>query len=180
MPITDTLKNAEDFRRVGFTQEQASVLAAKFEDTAHRQSEDLKAFIRQEFGLFRAEIREEFAKIRGEMSSLRAEVKEEITSVRVEMGALRAEMKEEIASVRVEMGTLRAEMKEEIASVRVEMGTLRAEMKEEIASVRVDMGGMRADFHSALRDQLVKIVAIVAALITAAVAIIKLVPPPLQ
>jgi hypothetical protein len=144
MPVTDTLKNAEDFRRVGFTQEQASVLAAKLEDTAHRQSEDLKAFLRQEFALFRAEMREEFTKIRGEMSSLRAEVKEEI------------------------------------ASVRVEMGALRAEMREQIAFVRADMGGMRADFHSALRDQLVKIVAIVAALIAAAVAIIKLVPPPLQ
>ena len=133
MPITDTLKNAEDFRRVGFTQEQASVLAAKLEDTAHRQSEDLKAFMRQELALFRAEIREEFAKIRGEMSSLRAEVKEEIAAVRVEIG-----------------------------------------------TVRADMGSMRADFHSALRDQLVKIVAIVAAMITAAVAIIKLVPPSLH
>jgi hypothetical protein len=112
MPITDTLKNAEDFRRVGFTQEQSSVLAAKLEDTVHRQSEDLKVFIRQELILFRAE--------------------------------------------------------------------LRGELREGLATIRVEMGSLRADFHSALRDQLVKIVAIVAALITAAVAIIKLVPPHVQ
>jgi hypothetical protein len=137
MPITDTLKNAEDFRRVGFTQEQATMLAAKLEDTAHRQSEDLKQFIQSEMNAFRAEIRQEFALFRAEMDA-------RFEAVLGKVEAVRAEFK--------------------------------GELRESISELRADMGNMRGDFQSALRDQLVKFVAIVAALITAAVAIVKLLP----
>ena len=119
MPIADNVYNAGDLRSVGFTQEQASLLAAKFEHTAVRQREELKSFFRQRLDLFRFEMQAEFSGVRGEISS-----------VRREFGGLRAEF-----------------------------------------------GELRGEIHSSLRDQLDNIVAIVAALITAAVAILKLVPP---
>ena len=34
MPITDALKTAADLRKVGFTEEQAAILAEKYEETA--------------------------------------------------------------------------------------------------------------------------------------------------
>ena len=45
MPVTDTLKTATDLRQAGFTDVQATVLAAKFEESAHSVGEDLKSFI---------------------------------------------------------------------------------------------------------------------------------------
>ena len=49
MPITDALKTAADLRKVGFTEEQAAILAEKYEETAQAQSQDWKVFIRAEF-----------------------------------------------------------------------------------------------------------------------------------
>lgn len=56
MPITDTLKTAEEFRQVGFSDEQAGLLSVKLEETAQAQSEDLKQFIRSQFSLQGARI----------------------------------------------------------------------------------------------------------------------------
>ena len=66
MPITNTLRNAEALRKVGFTEEQASLLADTFEETAHAQSEDLKQFIRQELGNFETRIDAKLESIRAE------------------------------------------------------------------------------------------------------------------
>jgi F0F1-type ATP synthase membrane subunit b/b' len=69
------------------------------------------------------------------------------------------------------MAQLRAGLHEEVTP-------LRAELREEVAQSRADMGQQRGDFHNALRDQIVKFVTIMAAMLTAAVAIIKLLPGP--
>jgi regulator of replication initiation timing len=125
MPITNTLKNAEDFRWAGFPDVQANLLAEKLEETAQARSEDLKAFIQNL-------VQRENAQLRADMAQLRAD-----------------------------------------------MAQLRTELREEVAQSRADMGQQRGDFHNALRDQLVKFVTIMAAMLTAAVAIIKLLPGPL-
>ncbi len=122
MPITNTLKSAEDFRRVGFTEEQSNMLASKLEETAQAQSEDLKQFIRQELGVFRAEMNAQFEGIRAEM-----DVKFE--------------------------------------GVKTEFQTVRAEIQS-----------VRAEIHDVARDQLMKFVTIIVAVVSIAVAIIKLFP----
>ena len=74
MPITDTLKNAEELRRAGFPEQQANLLAAKLEETAQAQSEDLKSFIRTELGNMEARMEARFdariESVRAEMHSL--------------------------------------------------------------------------------------------------------------
>ena len=45
MPITQERQTIQDLRSVGFSEEQAILLAAKFEATAQATSADLKAFI---------------------------------------------------------------------------------------------------------------------------------------
>ena len=70
MPITDTLKTAEDLRRVGFPEQQANLLAAKLEETAQAQSEDLKSFIRAELGNLEIRLETKIESLRAEMHSL--------------------------------------------------------------------------------------------------------------
>ncbi len=70
MPITDTLKTAEELRGAGFPENQANLLAAKFEETANAQSEDLKSFIRAELGNLEVKIDVKIESLRAEMHSL--------------------------------------------------------------------------------------------------------------
>jgi hypothetical protein len=44
MPITQERENIQDLRAVGFTENQALVLAAKLEAAAHATSQDFKSF----------------------------------------------------------------------------------------------------------------------------------------
>jgi chromosome segregation ATPase len=60
MPITDTLKNAEEFRQAGFTDPQAKLLAAKFEETAQLITQDLKTALHAEISGLRVEMLEAF------------------------------------------------------------------------------------------------------------------------
>lgn len=103
MPITDTLKTAEDLRRVGFTDEQSTTLATKLEETAHAQSEDLKSFIRGELGNMEA-------RLDARIESLRIDLKQDIQELRSELKGeiqeVRADLKPEILEVRVEMHSL--------------------------------------------------------------------------
>ena len=140
MPITNTLKSAEDFRRVGFTEDQSNMLASKLEETAQAQSEDLKQFIRQELGVFRAEMNAQFEGIRAEMDT--------------KFDGMRAEMDVKFEGV-----------KTEFQSVRAEFQTVRAEIQS-----------VRAEIHDVARDQLMKFVTIIVAVVSIAVAIIKLFP----
>ena len=71
--------------------------------------------------------------------------------------------------IRGEISGLRSEISAEFQAVRGEMATLRAELK-------ADMSELRAEFHSALRDQLLKFITIMATMITLAVVIIKIFP----
>lgn len=48
MPITEELKNVKKFEAVGFTHEQAEVLAESIEESIVSGQEDLKEFIRSE------------------------------------------------------------------------------------------------------------------------------------
>ncbi len=123
MPITDTLKTAEELRQAGFPENQANLPAAKFEETAHAQSEDLKSFFRSELGNLENRLE---AKFDAKIEWLRVDLKQEIQQVR-------------------------------------------ADLKQEIGGVRVEM-------HSLARDQLLKIVTVMALMISVAVAIIKLFP----
>jgi hypothetical protein len=59
MPITNTLKTAAELRLAGFPENQATVLAEKFEETAAAVSEDLKTFISGELDRKLNEIRVE-------------------------------------------------------------------------------------------------------------------------
>jgi len=60
MPITNTLKTAAELKLAGFPENQANVLAEKFEETATAVSEDLKSFISRELDRKLNELRVEF------------------------------------------------------------------------------------------------------------------------
>ena len=115
MPITDTLRTAEQLRRVGFTEEQAILLSAKYEETAQALGQDLKEFIREQ------------------------------------------------------NSTLRTEIRADSQALRAEFDTFQMEMRSE-------HNALRAELHSAMRDQLMKFIAVMAMIISLAVAIIKLFP----
>ena len=66
MPITDTLKTAEEFRGAGFSEEQASLLAHKLEEAIQANNQDLKEFIRGEFEHFETRMDAKFSEIRVE------------------------------------------------------------------------------------------------------------------
>ena len=61
MPITEERVNIQDLRAVGFSADQAVVLAAKLEAAAHAAGQDMKSFLIQEFATIRQEIRQEIA-----------------------------------------------------------------------------------------------------------------------
>ena len=89
MPITDTLKTAEDLRQAGFNDTQANVLAQKFEETAQAQNQDLKSFIHGEFEAFEGRINIRFAEIDVRF----AEIDAKIESIRADLqAALRDQM----------------------------------------------------------------------------------------
>ncbi len=76
MPITDTLKTAEEFKDVGFTEDQSNLLANKMEEAVLAQNQDLKTFFIAEldrrFDLFESRINVRIAELRTELhSSLR-------------------------------------------------------------------------------------------------------------
>ena len=84
MPITDTLKTAEEFREVGFTDEQANLLAHKMEEPILAQNQDLKTpFVSQmdrRFELFESRMNVRFEEIRTELhASLRDQMVNFIT-----------------------------------------------------------------------------------------------------
>ncbi len=151
MPITNTLKSAEDFRRVGFTEDQSNMLASKLEETAQAQSEDLKQFIRQELGVFRSDLDAQFEGIKSEFRSFRAEMSAHFEGIRAEMDT--------------KFDGMRAEMDVKFEGVKTEFQTVRAEIQS-----------VRAEIHDVARDQLMKFVTVVVAVVSIAVAIIKLFP----
>lgn len=67
MPITAERQNIADLRAVGFTEQQAVVLAEKLETAAQAVSQDLKGFIVTEldkrFGPLRADMELRFAQM---------------------------------------------------------------------------------------------------------------------
>jgi hypothetical protein len=63
MPITQERQNIEDFRKAGFPQEQANVLAAKIEDSAQAIQQDLKSFISGEIDRLRKDMELHFAQM---------------------------------------------------------------------------------------------------------------------
>ena len=60
--------------------------------------------------------------------------------------------------------------------IRSELKELRNDFDFKHQELRTEIANLRADFHSALRDQLLKFVAIMAMMFSIAVAIIKLFP----
>ena len=122
MPLTDTLKTAEELRRAGFTENQANVLAGKFEETAQAQSQDLKEFIRGELTAFEARL------------EARLDARFEGVNTKFE-------------------------------GVNTKFEGLNARIE-----------AVRAELYSAQRDQLLKFVTILMALLSIAVAVIKLFP----
>ena len=112
MPITDALKTAAELKLAGFPENQATVLAEKFEETAAAVSEDLKSFISRELD-------RKLTELRGEL----------------------------------------------IGKLNEQRGELTGKLNE-----------LRVEFHSSLRDQTFKLMAILIAALSLAVAIIKLFP----
>ena len=78
MPITDTLKNAEEFRRTGFTEEQSNLLANKLEEVVQANNEDLKDFIRQQNEQLKLELR-------GDIKDLRVELHESLKDLTIKI-----------------------------------------------------------------------------------------------
>ncbi|MBI3991908.1 MAG: hypothetical protein HY342_01435, partial [Candidatus Lambdaproteobacteria bacterium] len=72
MPITEERQTIQDLRAVGFTEQQAMLLAAKLEATAQATSQDLKSFISAEFERLRAEIEVRFAQIEARFAQIEA------------------------------------------------------------------------------------------------------------
>jgi hypothetical protein len=82
MPITQERETIQDLRGVGFTEEQANLLAAKFEATAQATAQDLKSFIRAENERLRADIEVRFAQMDTRFAQMEARYAE--TEARIE------------------------------------------------------------------------------------------------
>jgi len=67
MPITQERQTIQDMRAAGFSEEQALLLAAKFEATAQATSQDLKSFISAENERLRAELRADMKQLRADL-----------------------------------------------------------------------------------------------------------------
>jgi len=126
MPVTDTLKTAAELKLAGFPENQATLLAEKFEETAKAVSEDLKSFIRAEFERNRVGLDHKLGEFDHKLGELRSDVNHKIDE-------------------------------------------LRAEFNHKFDELRVEL-------HSSLRDQTFKVMAILIAALSLAVAIIKLFP----
>ncbi|MBI4083785.1 MAG: hypothetical protein HY423_14370 [Candidatus Lambdaproteobacteria bacterium] len=72
MPITQERETIQDLRGVGFTEEQANLLAAKFEAAAQATAQDLKSFIRAENERLRADIEVRFAQMESRFAQMEA------------------------------------------------------------------------------------------------------------
>ena len=73
MPITEELKNAKKFESVGFSHEQAEVLAETIEEAQTNGLDSLKEFIRIEIGWLENRLDN---KITNETNSIRSEIKD--------------------------------------------------------------------------------------------------------
>ena len=155
MPLTDTLKSAEEFRRVGFTDEPSNLLVNKLEETAHAQVQDLKEFIRSEFGQQRAEFER------------RMEAQEERTTARFEALEARMEAQEERWNARLEAF-------EERTIARIDVWEGRMNVKFENVNTRIE--SVRAELYSSQRKQMASFATILVISISLAVAVIKLFP----
>ena len=67
MPITQERQTIQEMRAAGFSEEQALLLAAKFEATAQATSQDLKSFISAENERLRAELRADMKQLRADL-----------------------------------------------------------------------------------------------------------------
>ncbi|MBI4083279.1 MAG: hypothetical protein HY423_11780 [Candidatus Lambdaproteobacteria bacterium] len=72
MPITQERQTIQDLRGVGFSEEQALLLAAKLESAAQATSEDLKGFIDRRLGEMEARIDLRLAQIDAHMAEMEA------------------------------------------------------------------------------------------------------------
>ena len=72
--------------------------------------------------------------------------------------------------------TARAQSDDLKSFIRQEMAGLEARIRTEIASVRTQVESVRAELHSSLRDQMLKFITILVAVVSLAVAAIKLFP----
>jgi len=78
--------------------------------------------------------------------------------------------------VKAEFAQFRQEVKAEFAQVRAEMNTRFAEVNTRFAQTDVKIADLRTELHSSLRDQTLKLIAVLIAAISLAVAIIKIFP----
>ena len=149
MPITDTLQNSKRLEALGFDHEKSQGISEILEDAIQAGQQDLKEFIRAELqGVF------------GKMNSIESK-----------LDSVKSELRAELNSVKSKLDSVESGLKAELNSVNSELNSV----KSELNSVKNEL---RAEFHMSLRDQLLKFVAIMAMMISLAVAVIKLFPGP--
>ncbi|MBI4082736.1 MAG: hypothetical protein HY423_09010 [Candidatus Lambdaproteobacteria bacterium] len=103
MPITQERQTIQDLRRVGFSEEQALLLAAKLEGAAQATSQDLKAFIvpdlDRRFGALGIELERQFAALSAELERRAAEVDRRFGAVDARFERLEAHMETRFAQM---------------------------------------------------------------------------------
>ena len=99
MPITEELKNVKKFESVGFTHEQAEVLAESLEDTVKSGTESLKEFINDKINNQTKDIQGQFKDIQGQFKDIQGQFKDiqgQFKEVRNEMKLVKVELKTDI------------------------------------------------------------------------------------
>jgi hypothetical protein len=107
MPITQERQTIQDLRGVGFTEEQALLLAAKFEGAAQATSEDLKAFMDRRFSEIDARFEQFEARIEARIEARFERFEGHMETRFAQMEARMAEMNAHFEhSLRVQLATI--------------------------------------------------------------------------
>ena len=111
MPITEERQTIQDLRAAGFSEEQALLLAGKFEATAQATSQDLKGFMVAEndkrFGAMAAEMDRRFSAMTAEMDRRFAEMERRFDAQAGEMDSRFAQMEARFErSLRLQLGVI--------------------------------------------------------------------------
>lgn len=124
--MIDTRKAVKELKAVGFSEDQADLVASLFSSTIPWEELVTKEYLSKELdyrmGVFRSEMNESQA-------SLRAEIIESQASLRSEMNELQSSLRSEMNELQ---SSLRSEMNELQSSLRGEMKGLRMELLGEI------------------------------------------------
>ena len=85
MPITQERQTIQDLRAAGFSEQQAVLLSAKFEETAQATSQDLKTFISAENERLRGDVARQIGNLEVRLANFEARVER---SMRIQLATV--------------------------------------------------------------------------------------------